>query len=579
MSCVMALNEEMNGIELSFDKKPDREVLDELKQHGFRWHGQKKIWYARQNEDRLSFAENLVNSNDKQVNEDRKLSIDKDEAEEAKELMKKVNAGVSPSNRICDYYHSVGDTPIYEDSRDVSIFNLRKGGYFKDLNVFVHGYADSIKVTFLDNAQKRGETCDKVSIYTAYNKVDDVQLYLANELDIHTVNDLCSAIKKERDLGDLEVSLSSQKGIETFSPFIEQKPIKTPKKWTKAAFQKALMSGQIFKGNLDYRYTDDYAYDAAYNFGEGRPINVIATAKDVIEGYWSKSDYLYSGEPDKDGVIAVSYSDHSTSKTFLFLESCTLKEAQERQLRFSEEKEAANIELKEKCITVSPENIDLNKLYTVSYLDKDMNTDLYSEKTEIWQGGKVINRLDLEDFTKMDALEIEKDKLYDVSNFYYRMEQPFEDDRLIDMGNWNYIVSGQALLEFTAEGEVFPNIKLDKGCSTFEKAEEECQKFINGEMSWGVRSNVDYEKSLAKLETEKARVANIIGYEGRTGFSLENTKPQYFKAEKKEETTVIKPSIDSLIGAAKKEQIAKMEKEPEVKLRSAAPVFQFEPEK
>lgn len=45
-------NKALNGLEVSFDIKPQREVLDTLKANGFRWHNQKKLWYAKNNEER-----------------------------------------------------------------------------------------------------------------------------------------------------------------------------------------------------------------------------------------------------------------------------------------------------------------------------------------------------------------------------------------------------------------------------------------------------------------------------------------------------------------------------------------------
>lgn len=57
--CTMAINTEMNGIELSFETKPGVAIRDEMKQAGFRWHGQKKLWYARRTPDRLTLAARL----------------------------------------------------------------------------------------------------------------------------------------------------------------------------------------------------------------------------------------------------------------------------------------------------------------------------------------------------------------------------------------------------------------------------------------------------------------------------------------------------------------------------------------
>ena len=54
-------NEELKGIEIYFDEKPQTEILNTLKAAGFRWHSVKKCWYNRISEAVLKIAENLTN--------------------------------------------------------------------------------------------------------------------------------------------------------------------------------------------------------------------------------------------------------------------------------------------------------------------------------------------------------------------------------------------------------------------------------------------------------------------------------------------------------------------------------------
>jgi len=56
----IVLNDDKNGIEISFPGKPDEDVRTALKSHGFRWHRRFKFWYARQTEGRLRFADSLI---------------------------------------------------------------------------------------------------------------------------------------------------------------------------------------------------------------------------------------------------------------------------------------------------------------------------------------------------------------------------------------------------------------------------------------------------------------------------------------------------------------------------------------
>ena len=60
MEITLNRNVEHNGIELLFDGKPSVSVRNALKSNGFRWHGVKKLWYARETEARLNFANQLA---------------------------------------------------------------------------------------------------------------------------------------------------------------------------------------------------------------------------------------------------------------------------------------------------------------------------------------------------------------------------------------------------------------------------------------------------------------------------------------------------------------------------------------
>lgn len=56
----LTLNQEFNGIEVSFDCKPIAATLEALKKNGFRWHRQKKIWYAKNTPERLEMAQAIA---------------------------------------------------------------------------------------------------------------------------------------------------------------------------------------------------------------------------------------------------------------------------------------------------------------------------------------------------------------------------------------------------------------------------------------------------------------------------------------------------------------------------------------
>ena len=58
--CTMSINNQFNGIELSFESKPAEAIREAMKAAGFKWHSQKKLWYAKQTADRMTLAEKLA---------------------------------------------------------------------------------------------------------------------------------------------------------------------------------------------------------------------------------------------------------------------------------------------------------------------------------------------------------------------------------------------------------------------------------------------------------------------------------------------------------------------------------------
>ena len=60
MTATMTINTELNGIEIKFDRKPMAGTLELLKKAGFRWHNLKKIWYAKQTDDRMEIAKTIT---------------------------------------------------------------------------------------------------------------------------------------------------------------------------------------------------------------------------------------------------------------------------------------------------------------------------------------------------------------------------------------------------------------------------------------------------------------------------------------------------------------------------------------
>ncbi|NGS95671.1 hypothetical protein G6Z25_01900 [Clostridium perfringens] len=84
-------NEEKNGIEVKFNTKPAQEVINDLKANGFRWHRVKKVWYAKQTDERVhyintTFEINQIND-EKEVNNIIELNDYRNESEDIKDII------------------------------------------------------------------------------------------------------------------------------------------------------------------------------------------------------------------------------------------------------------------------------------------------------------------------------------------------------------------------------------------------------------------------------------------------------------------------------------------------------------
>ena len=56
----LVYNNECNGIELYFEEKPLKNILDMLKLNKFRWHNLKKCWYAKNTDKNIEVANKIM---------------------------------------------------------------------------------------------------------------------------------------------------------------------------------------------------------------------------------------------------------------------------------------------------------------------------------------------------------------------------------------------------------------------------------------------------------------------------------------------------------------------------------------
>ena len=407
---------------------------------------------------------------------------------------------------MADFYDSVGSAGIYKDSTVAGSLwsSVGSKGYYADINAYIWCNYNSAVVIELDNAMKRGKEC---KVYSIYSRNQESYTYLVNDCKVKTPKDLYDLVRSGKELpGDGELNVRFNKGVEVFSPFVSVKPLaKLPEKWKKSDLAKAIMSGQVFSGVLNERLTDDYAYDAAWNFGSGCKIGLPMQAAELVEG--CRDCYIRTESVDENGVAKVHFSYANEYKTFYFDVNCDLAESIKRQEAAVQELEAHNLEIKGLVKKYSEADIDKSKVYVINKVVEDGNTKELSVKAEVVQGFVLAERLDYEEITGMHEAEFVPDKLYTVAGFFDRRDFAEEDERIIDTGNWGQICSGKAVEELTREGvSLHLNMHDYEHPTTFKAAKQDCMQFITGQHMFVFGNSVDYTKSLAKLEAEEARL-------------------------------------------------------------------------
>ena len=58
----MFINEELKGIEIKFAHTPTKEVREQLKAAGFKWHFKKALWYAKSTKERIKVANAIIST-------------------------------------------------------------------------------------------------------------------------------------------------------------------------------------------------------------------------------------------------------------------------------------------------------------------------------------------------------------------------------------------------------------------------------------------------------------------------------------------------------------------------------------
>lgn len=100
MNMKVNLNKKLNGIELIFQEKPATEILTMLKENGFRWHRQKKLWYAKVTDERKAFVKELQKANTEIISVSNNVSVTPTKTKAKKQPVNKY--GVKVGDMFCD---------------------------------------------------------------------------------------------------------------------------------------------------------------------------------------------------------------------------------------------------------------------------------------------------------------------------------------------------------------------------------------------------------------------------------------------------------------------------------------------
>lgn len=413
MDIKLVINQACNGLELYFPTKPSETVLTQMKAAGWRYHRVKKCWYAKQTDSNRKLADAIVS------------------------LEVQADIVTVQADEYFPPFSRVGDAEIFLSS-EVSCWEHREG-YFSDLNAYIAITPNRVVIRDLTDAMKAGKTCRQL-ILEERNQYSDVCLCSGLE----TFRDVYDRYFVRRELPDCYSYASELRSLRVFTPFKPIKRFAAPEKWTITHVWKGILTGQIFHGVYNGRYTDDFAYDAHTNFGKGREMNLLAFAKDLIE---SPSGWAVSVDGEKDGVVQLSVDCHTYDfRSLYFDEQCNWEESERRRIQRSNERFEHNARLESRLISCDQviAAMDQPTIYDAEYLRMDDNTGRYVVERGVFLPSQLFDghRL-LHDVISIARHPVADDDLFNLSCDDLLLSA---DDRIIPTADAP-VVTGLALRE------------------------------------------------------------------------------------------------------------------------------------
>lgn len=420
MNASLVINQELNGLELYFPDKPAESILSKLGSNKrWRYHRQKKCWYARQNDENQAFANHLLS-----------------------EVADAVSAIEAKPPYIPPYDH-VDGTPIYQSS-NLSCWEHDKG-YFQDIKAYMEIRPQSISIYDLRQALVPGGECERLIL-------EQCDQYAPGCLHdgLNSFGEVYEKYFVRREMSGSKVYTSKLMGWRVFTPFKEIKPIRTPDKWTLPHVWKAILAGQIYQGRVDGRYTDDYAYDAAVNFREGLALHLPSFARMLIEDPFGW--YVYPDKDKSDGKsVKLSVNCHGYNlNTLWFDESCDWAETARRNEKRVCDQTEHNAALENQLLSydMCDAATRSDAVYDVRYIEMNDNTGCYETRDALmFQKNILSSHMLLHDVIGIEQHEVLPNDLYIIECADDLIK---EDTRIIQTSD-NPVVSGMALQELLGD--------------------------------------------------------------------------------------------------------------------------------
>jgi hypothetical protein len=160
----MNLNNELNGVELKFSGIPSETVRATLKSNSFRWSKYKKVWFSKQSEESILFAESLV-------------SIYNDTVEEVETM--EVVEEVAASQEV----EKVTTIEKVEQNENTSLIGRKIFGQWGVMSGWDYGYItestnDEVIITWEEDGHKEHVNTNSLIVVDEFTSLDPVGLYL-----------------------------------------------------------------------------------------------------------------------------------------------------------------------------------------------------------------------------------------------------------------------------------------------------------------------------------------------------------------------------------------------------------------